>query len=312
MMPNDLSRRAAIQLPAALPAVPALAGTDGPRDEWHDARRGRNLPVLLRWPDAEGPVPAVLLSHGLGGSREGLAYLGRALAGAGFLALHVQHAGSDRAVWEGQPNPAEAMLRAVRDPRAAAARLEDVPFALDELLRRHPGRVDAARLAIAGHSFGAWTAQHALGQALPVKVAGIPERRLRAGVLLSPVPGRGTPDLAALRAPLLHVTGTEDWTMLDGAGPEERLAVFRAASEVPQAAAVLRGAAHLSFAGVEEAGASHAGTAFHGRVATLALLFLRATLLEDRAAARLLAADRPDALAEGDTFVKKRWDKVPA
>jgi hypothetical protein len=38
-------------------------------------------------------------------------------------------------------------------------------------------------------------------------------------VLLSPVPGLGTPRLEALRAPLLHVTGSEDWTIVDQAGP---------------------------------------------------------------------------------------------
>ena len=316
MTPIGLSRRTAMSLPALLPSAlaaqadaagwPASEAT-GPRQDWHDAARGRTVPVLLRWPDAEGPVPAVVVSHGLGGSREGLAYLGRALAQAGFLALHLQHPGSDRAVWEGQANPAEAMAGAVRDPGVALARLQDVPFALDELFRRHPRRVDPARLAIAGHSFGAWTAQHALGQALPVPIPGLPEPRLRAGVLLSPVPGREVPRLAALRAPLLHVTGTEDRTMLDGAGPEERLAVFRAAQGVPQVAAVLRGATHLAFAGAEEAGAGRAGTAFHARTAALAVLFLRATLLGESAAAQRLSGDLTGLLGIDDVILRKDW-----
>jgi predicted dienelactone hydrolase len=317
MTVSHFSRRAAMQLPAAFPIPVALAADPrraevaaeaaGSRQDWHDAARGRTVPVLLRWPDAQGPVPTVVISHGLGGSREGLAYLGRALAQAGFLALHLQHPGSDSAIWQGQPNPAAALGRAVRDPRVAMARLQDIPFALDELFRRHGGRVDTSRLAIAGHSFGAWTAQHALGQALPLPVAGLPERRLRAGVLLSPVPGWGPPRLEALRAPLLHITGTEDWTMVDGAGPEERLAVFRAAAGVRQAAVVLHGATHLAFAGIEEAGAGRAGHAFHARAASLATLFLQAILPAAGIAASEFPAEAARLLRGEDTLAFKEW-----
>ena len=302
---TPLARRTALGLPIAA-GTAAAAVTEG-RETWRDPARARDVPVLLRLPEEAGPAPAVVVSHGLGGSREGLAYLGRALAQAGFVALHVQHAGSDRAIWENQANPALGMQRAVTDPRVAMARLQDIPFALDELLRRHPGRVDPARLAIAGHSFGAWTAQHALGQALPLPVSGIPERRLRAGVLLSPVPGLGTPRLEALRAPLLHVTGSEDWTIVDQAGPEQRLAVYRAARGVPQAAMVFRGATHLAFAGAEEAGAGRAGTAFHDRTAELAVLFLQATLLGDASAAQRIGDGAPNLLRLGDTLTTKDW-----
>ncbi len=177
-------------------------------------------------------------------------------------------------------------------------------FAADELERRRP--VDMGRLAAAGHSFGAWTVAHALGQALPLAVPGIPDRRFRAGVLLSPVPGMFGVDGRNIQAPLLHVTGTEDRTVLDSAGPEDRLAVFRAVDGVPQAAAVLAGAQHLAFAGVEELGAGRAGDAYHARTAALALLFLRATVLGDDAARREITT-RPAALHADDAFTAKGW-----
>ncbi len=299
-----LPRRTALAMPLLTPAA-ARAAPRELREDWADAARARLLPVLVRLPEGRPPFPAVVISHGLGGSRDGLGYLGRALAEAGFVALHLQHPGSDRAIWEGRADVLRGMAEAARDPRNARDRLLDMVFAVDEALRRLP--LDATRLAAAGHSFGAWTAQHALGQALPVAVPGIPERRFRAGVLLSPVPGVFGADGRNIRAPLLHVTGTEDRTMLDGAGPQERLALFRATEGVPQAAAVLEGAQHLAFAGVEEHGAARAGDAYHARTAALALLFLRAAVLGDEAARREIAT-RPAALHAGDAFTAKGWD----
>lgn len=300
-------RRAALAMTLAAPASRASGAPAELREEWTDAARGRTLPVLLRLPRGDGPHPAVVVSHGLGGSREGMGYLGRALAGAGFVALHLQHPGSDRAIWEGRSDPFAGMAGAARDPRTALDRLRDVVFALDELPRRVPA-VDMSRLAAAGHSFGSWTVQHVLGQALPLPlpVPGIPDRRLRAGILLSPVPGFFGVNGAAIRVPLLHVTGTQDTTMIDRAGPEDRLAVFRAVEGVPQSAAVFEGAQHLAFAGVEEVGAGRAGAAYHNRTAELALLFLRATVLRDAAALREVAT-RPRVLAPSDTFMAKGW-----
>ena len=196
-----MTRRALLSA-LALAATPAAAAADR-REVWRDAARARDVPVLLRLPDAAGPRPVVVVSHGLGGSREGLAYLGRAFAGAGFVAVHLQHAGTDSAIWQGGgPGLAAAAL----DPSNALARLQDGIFAVGEVLRRGglagdalTGRVDAARIAVAGHSYGAWTVQHLLGQLLPGgdRGLGLPDARLRAGIALSPSPPRGLPPRAA-------------------------------------------------------------------------------------------------------------------
>ena len=149
----------------AAPARPTLL-----REDWRDAARARTVPVLVRLPATPDPSPPIIVSHGLGGSRNGLAYLGDALAGAGYAAIHLQHAGSDTAIWRGAPDVRAAMSQAVMNPRAALDRLYDVAFALDELAR-HPAlaeRVDLGRAGIAGHSFGAWTASHMLGERLPL------------------------------------------------------------------------------------------------------------------------------------------------
>ncbi|MBV8914920.1 MAG: alpha/beta fold hydrolase, partial [Acetobacteraceae bacterium] len=184
--------------------------------EWQDPARGRGIPVLVRLPRHPGPAPLVLLSHGLGGSREGLAYLGRALAEAGYIAVHLQHRGSDSAVWRGQADPRMGMAAALLDPGAALARLQDIAFALDHLLANGGGlSLDPRRIAVAGHSYGAWTASHMVGELLPIPGLGprLPDPRLQAAVMLSPVPPIGvSPDRAfrEIVVPTLHITGTRD------------------------------------------------------------------------------------------------------
>lgn len=279
-------------------------------DTWHDPARGRDIPVLVRLPDEPGPAPAVLLSHGLGGSREGLAYLGTAFARAGFVAVHLQHRGSDSAIWQGQLDPRAGLAAAIMDPRTALNRLEDVVFALDRLPdeARLAGRVDPARLAAAGHSFGAWTVSHLLGERLPLPVAGLrlPDPRLRAGVALSPIPPIGVlPALAyvGVSAPVLHVTGTED-RGIEAPSWDVRATGYRMASS-PGVLAVLAGANHAAFAGEAAAGGYWNDPTYQRRVARLSVLFLRAVLDDDARARELLRAG--DGLAPADRIEAKRF-----
>ncbi|MBL6079007.1 acetylhydrolase [Belnapia sp. T18] len=301
-----LAGLATIPAPLAAAPVPMIC------EDWTDPARNRRLPALIRLPDAEAPAPAVLVSHGLGGSREGLAYLGQALAEAGFLVLHIQHPGTDAGIWQGRTDISATMAAAALDTGQAFARLQDGIFALGELTRR-PGlreRVDASRLAIAGHSYGAWLVQHMLGQRLPGGDHGLalPDARLKAGIALSPIPPRGlSPRFAfgRIARPMLHVTGTLDSGYIDGATAEDRELPFHSISGPPQALAVLAGATHAAFADERAAGPRWADPAFHARTAGLAVAFLRATLLGDAAARAALFAGMSGLLVPGDRLTCK-------
>ena len=309
--PDPMQRRHLLAL-AATPAALAAAPAPMIREDWTDPARDRRLPVLIRLPDGDAPAPAVLVSHGLGGSREGLAYLGQALAGEGFLVLHIQHPGTDSGLWQGRADISAAMAAAALDAGQALARLQDGIFALDALTRR-PGlreRVDASRLAVAGHSYGAWLVQHLLGQRLPGGDHGLalPDARLKAGIALSPIPPRGLSPRYAfgrITQPMLHVTGTLDSGFIDGATAEDRELPFRSISGPPQALAVLAGAAHAAFADERAAGPRWADPAFHARTAGLAVAFLRAMLLGDVAARGALLDGMPGLLAPGDRLTCK-------
>lgn len=303
-MPGMIERRTllgAATASAVLPiqAVPPL------RTEWRDAARGRTIPVLIRAPIHTDPAPLVLLSHGLGGSRDGLAYLGEALAASGYVAIHLQHHGSDTAIWQGAADPRAAMAAAARDIRAALARLQDIGFALDRVTGgQEPGlRIDPGRIAIAGHSYGAWTVSHMLGERLPLGGLGLglPDRRLRAGIALSPIPPLGVPAEQAYRemsAPILHVTGTQDLGMGVADWHARTLGYHNA--DAPGFLAVLEGANHAAFAGEEVIGGHWNDPTFQGRTAMVSRLFLD-TVLRGNTAARAALLDGAG-LAPGDVY----------
>ena len=99
-------------LPAAEPAEKSgpegwrAAGPDQvevARFEWTDAARHRSVPVKIYYPKSAGRCPVIIMSHGLGGTRDGYEYLGRHWASHGYVSVHPQHVGSDDAVWKDVP-----------------------------------------------------------------------------------------------------------------------------------------------------------------------------------------------------------------
>jgi dienelactone hydrolase len=227
--------------------------------DWFDAARGRAVPVRLYLPaaaDAARPAPLVVFSHGIGGSRHGYSWLGSFWASRGYASLHLQHVGSDRSVWIG--NPLDMLLRlqsAARDDEAIA-RVRDLSFALDRLLAGELApRIDGRRIVAAGHSYGANTTLLAAGA--QVRRDGRPvdlrDLRVRAAIVLSAPPfygeGDPAPILAGVRVPSLHVTATEDVIRIPGyySGAADRIAVFDATGSPRKALAVFGGGSHSIF-----------------------------------------------------------------
>ena len=226
--------------------------------EWADEARQRAVPVRLYRPAvAEGAVPLVVFSHGIGGSRRGYRYLGEHWAGHGIASLHVQHVGSDRAVWGGNPFAVVERLRSAAGDGEALARVQDLRFALDTALAQLPG-LDTARIAVAGHSYGANTAMLAAGARVARAPATLRDERFKAALLISAPPFYGEPALAPILQPLdvptLHVTSVDDWIRIPGygSGPDDRVAVFEATGSRRKWLAVFSEGNHSSFVGRAE------------------------------------------------------------
>ncbi|MFZ4683106.1 MAG: alpha/beta hydrolase family protein [Terrimicrobiaceae bacterium] len=230
------------------------------RETWHDAARGRDVPVKIYLPAGDGPHPVVIFSHGLGGSREGYQYLGEWWAGCGYAAVHLQHAGSDEALWKNTA-PSErrgALAGAVRDPSNALNRVKDVTFAIDELSRLNKnsgsplrGHLDLTRIGMAGHSFGGWTTMAIAGQTLGPRGKSVADPRISAGIEMSaPVPrsSGGRNPLASITIPLLHMTGTLDDSPIGETKAAERRLLFDGMTRAETGLIIFQGADHMTFA----------------------------------------------------------------
>ena len=223
-----------------------------------DAARARDIPIKVYLPAETRAAPVVLFSHGLGGSRENSPYLGNHWSARGYVAVFVQHIGSDQSVWKDAP-PAERMsnLREAASARNFFLRVKDVPAVLDQLARWNAetgsvlcGRMDLTRVGMSGHSFGAVTTQTVSGQHFPLGVVNYTDPRIRAAVAFSPSsPKVGSVEKAFgdVTIPWLLMTGTKDVAPIGNTDVASRLAVFPALPPGRKYELVLDGAEHSAF-----------------------------------------------------------------
>lgn len=253
------------KLPAKrTPFIPPRASRDraAERSEiWRDAKRNRDVPVKIY--GHSGPV--VVVSHGIGEDRDSYAYLGRALARHGFTAVHITHAGTDRAVLE---RGYRHLYRAVKQKENWVNRPLDVTFVLD--------RLGAKEAAIVGHSAGAFTAFAVAG--LRMNDGTLRDPRIRAAVAMSMprlegvVPPGG---YDAVAVPLLNVTGTCDTSLIYRTFPRHRRIPFEQTHAARQYLVTMDRVNHDTFVVEDRRNA---------QIADLAIAFLRAWMLDDAAA----------------------------
>lgn len=278
--------------------------------EWRDDTRDRVVPVKIYVPETgTGPLPTVIVSHGAGGSREGLAYLGRHWASYGYAVVHLQHAGSDAEIWRGLSQAAamQAIRRAVADRQAAIDRPQDVHFAVDRLLAQPLDiggwryAVDPQRLAVAGHSFGAFTALAAAGVTfdLPGGPVNFGDDRLIATIALSPTAFRAQQEesFSGVRIPALLMTGTEDAGVVSDLEPSERRRAYDLIRQAPKFLVILEGGDHMVFSGARRAPKS-TDPRHHDLIRAITTAFLDSFVNGDRAATVWLRETLP-ALSPG-------------
>jgi predicted dienelactone hydrolase len=227
--------------------------------EWFDDARERPVPVRLYQPMASSssiPAPLIIFSHGIGGSRLGYSYLGSYWASHGLASLHVQHIGSDRSIWFGNPFNLVSRLQEAAQEKEALARVFDLRFALTQILSDPLGQaMNPNQIIAAGHSYGANTTLLASGarvnrNAIPIDLR---DPRLKAAILISAPRfyGQNAVDsiLRPVRLPTLHITATEDNIQIPGyfSGYPDRLAIFEAIGSERKALAVFEGGSHSMF-----------------------------------------------------------------
>jgi acetyl esterase/lipase len=242
--------------PLSVPEQAAAAPVDLVAE---DLQRKRDVPLRVYLPDSEQPAPVVLFSHGLGGSRENNPYLGRHWSARGYVAVFLQHPGSDERVWKDvPPGKRMAALKGAASLESFLERVKDVPVVLDQLEawnieQTHPlaGRLDLTRVGMSGHSFGAITTQSLGGQSTGRRGPLFTDERIDAALALSPSPppfGSAARAFGSVKIPWMLMTGTRDGSPLDDRDPSTRLEVYPALpADIARYELVLWDAEHSAF-----------------------------------------------------------------
>jgi dienelactone hydrolase len=236
---------------------------------WRDERRSRDVPVKIYAPADVARAPVVIVSHGIGEDRDSYEYLGRALAANGFMAVHLTHAGTDKAVlrqgyWK--------LYQATKKPENWRNRPLDVRFVLDQLSARDDA--DMTRVAVVGHSAGAFTAFALAGAHSPSGESFL-DPRVRVIVPMSEPRVEGM-NYERIAVPALNVTGTCDSSIIYRTRQHHRRIPFEQTRSPHQDLATIEGVDHDVF--------SNATDPHHDLIVALTIDFLRAWLLDDREA----------------------------
>ena len=272
--------------------------------EWQDTARDRLIPVRVYLPirandgqaAAPGRLPLVLFSHGLGGTRMGYSNLGRYWASQGFIALHLQHPGSDRSVWGDRGMAVISSVRQATTTEQAIARAMDVRFVIDQVLAdpKLSRRVDAQRIGIAGHSYGANTALLAAGARFvrDGSLQAFGDSRIRAAIIMSPpsLPSEYDPVYVynPIAIPTLHLTGTDDHTPIPGmvTNASDRRVPFDSIVATPRYLGIFEKGRHTMF---NDWSRDDASQRIKASTRALTLAFWQASLLGDATALQRLA-----------------------
>jgi len=263
---------------------------------WHDPARDRDVPVKIYYPaNAKSQCPMIIFSHGLGGNRLGYQYLGQHWAACGYISVHLQHLGSDDAVWRNAGFGAFAALSAsVTDPKNALNRALDVTFAINQMLALNAqdgsplnGLVNRNAIGMAGHSFGAWTTLAAVGEKTGAGRS-LADSRIKSAIAMSaPVPGgaeKARGQFAVITVPVFHMTGTRDDSPIGETKAADRRIPYDQSTVPGTCLLILEGADHMVFSGHLVGSFGQEDARYHAVILAGSTAFWDATLRGNRAA----------------------------
>jgi predicted dienelactone hydrolase len=293
--------------------------------DWVQVGHGHSMHVHVFLPDGHDRMPAVIYSHGLGGSVSSGMRWTRAWMDAGIAVVHIVHNGSDAAIAQGlSPAARSATLKAAANAEQLIERTQDVSEVITRINQRgwvkacDLGRIDTRRIGMAGHSFGAATTQALAGQLFPSSrgLISLADPRIVAGIAISPAVPRGghglpdNPEAAArvafgkIQVPLLSVTGTRDLSQFNPRlAATDREHLFAALPPGKAYLLVLGGATHADLSGcVSEAAVCQDMDGINATFEKVTTLFWKAMLLGDPGAAAMLMAPPPGLVRPVDIY----------
>ncbi len=235
--------------------------TDPSVETIKNPKTGRVIKLRARLPKTEVPTGLILYSPGLGsGVSNGQAWC-EAWRQAGYLVVTLAHPVTDEALWRTSAKQSfkTNMQRALAGPQYAL-RVSDCQFAIDHCLQSFQlaPYIDPARIGLAGHSYGALTAQTIAGQ--PLGANSMHDPRIKAVIAFSPgaTSQERARSMSKVKIPFFCITGDHDQFVTFkndtdaiqlGVSLANRELVFANLPAGKKLQLKLRDADHMSFAG---------------------------------------------------------------
>jgi predicted dienelactone hydrolase len=236
--------------------------------------------------------------------------LGEHWAARGYVAVFLQHHGSDDAVWKNAaPGTWLQAMKEAASVKNFMLRVQDVVAALNQLeawngdkTNALAGRMDLKKVAMSGHSFGAITTEAVSGETFSGDTQGFTDPRIRAALIFSPSTPRtmsAEEAFASVKIPWLLMTGTKDTAPIGNSDMKSRLGVYPALHGAPKYQVVLDNAEHSVFTDRALPGDHEPRNPNHHRVIlALSTAFLDAYLRGDAAARAWLDGAGPRSVME--------------
>lgn len=219
-----------------------------------DNDRNKDIVLTIDYPTRGGAHPLILISPGFGGSHRGYVGLSSYWAANDYVVIRVNHGDRTANVQSAEDIWANAT------PADWRNRVRDLAFVIDSLqtlTERFPelaGKIDATKIGVAGHSYGAHTAMLLGGVRTFPGAVSYADARVKAVIAMSPqgpsdVRGLTNESWSELKIPTMFMTGSMDRGALESETPEWRSEAFQLSPPGDKWLVSVLGAGHVTFAG---------------------------------------------------------------
>ncbi|HET7434783.1 MAG TPA: dienelactone hydrolase family protein [Thermoanaerobaculia bacterium] len=222
----------------------------------HDTARQKDIAVSIDYPTKAEKAPILIVSPAYGATNRSYEGLASYFASNGYVVIRASHADARRAT-NARDAQAGADAQTPTDWRERAKDISAIIESLPALETSYPelkGKLDAAKIGLAGHAYGATTATLlAGGRTFPGAVS-YADPRIKAVLLMSPsgpndARGLTNESWANLTIPAMFMSGSRDTGANDSETPEWRRRAFELSPAGDKWYVSIEGARSASFTG---------------------------------------------------------------